>query len=533
MFANRFPYTDFNKVNLDWIMRKLKEQISGLVASVNGMTGDVTLTASDVGALPADYANMVNSVNGETGDVELTAYDITDSRFIHTSEMREEYANAIAKTAVSYLVNMADGTSDCVVGSPTKDNPFIAIYRDSFYILPESLLTYDSLVNNNVTFGIYTDGGTFNPDVDGNHNTITLDGVAYPIVYFTCSSFVTMLCKNRAYTDSPFYELFTNPDATGRTLADHMTEYGDNAKSPWTMDFMNMFYSWKIAENMISSGCNPQPVVHYDGGAVYDDFFESLRDGALLFMGNETDFPNRNYGIYHVVFYFKTLDRLNQVAGTDYGCSVKAYDSGDASRGYIVHCSGSTNNTTFGMLNVLRIETLSHYLSVSTSFRKTGSVVYGCNPSANALNSSKKAKTVTGNMKLVDCYIENYYDGQPADSKLAWNTIVPYRAQTGYGIKSYFQRSYQQPYSIGGTGVTIDFDSYTTSDKDGDYVFAANTTYLNAPDGMPTASPLLFECKCHRSGVCVQRITTMTNSTNHCYERSKGTTTFTAWQTIY
>ena len=76
---NRFPYTDFNKVNLDWIMRKLKEQISGLVASVNGMTGNVVLTASDVGALPDSYtppAAPVESVNGQTGTVELTASDV-------------------------------------------------------------------------------------------------------------------------------------------------------------------------------------------------------------------------------------------------------------------------------------------------------------------------------------------------------------------------------------------------------------------------------------------------------------------------
>lgn len=71
-----FPNTDFNKINLDWIMRKLKEQISGLVASVNGMTGDVTLTAEDVGALPEIYTPPVESVNGRTGDVEITADDV-------------------------------------------------------------------------------------------------------------------------------------------------------------------------------------------------------------------------------------------------------------------------------------------------------------------------------------------------------------------------------------------------------------------------------------------------------------------------
>lgn len=77
MFS-RFPYTSITEINLDWIMRKLKEQISGLVASVNGKTGNVVLDASDVGALPDSYTPTypVRSVNNYTGDVVLTAADV-------------------------------------------------------------------------------------------------------------------------------------------------------------------------------------------------------------------------------------------------------------------------------------------------------------------------------------------------------------------------------------------------------------------------------------------------------------------------
>lgn len=76
---NRFPYTDFNKINLDWIMRKLKEQVSTAVNSVNGKTGTVVLDYSDVGALPDTYtppSSPVDSVNGQTGTVVLTATDV-------------------------------------------------------------------------------------------------------------------------------------------------------------------------------------------------------------------------------------------------------------------------------------------------------------------------------------------------------------------------------------------------------------------------------------------------------------------------
>ena len=46
------------------------------VLSVNGMTGDVTLAASDVGALPDTYSAPVSSVNNKTGAVTLTASDV-------------------------------------------------------------------------------------------------------------------------------------------------------------------------------------------------------------------------------------------------------------------------------------------------------------------------------------------------------------------------------------------------------------------------------------------------------------------------
>lgn len=46
------------------------------VQSVNSKTGDVILTAEDVGALPIDTEFPVESVNGKTGAVELNAQDV-------------------------------------------------------------------------------------------------------------------------------------------------------------------------------------------------------------------------------------------------------------------------------------------------------------------------------------------------------------------------------------------------------------------------------------------------------------------------
>ena len=118
------PYHSLQELNLDWILTKLKDMLrflpddgsvgqilrrtahgaewsneqggGGAVNSVNGQTGDVVLTAADVGALadttpiPTDTSDLTNnagfvdaagaaaaapvqSVNGQTGAVTITA----------------------------------------------------------------------------------------------------------------------------------------------------------------------------------------------------------------------------------------------------------------------------------------------------------------------------------------------------------------------------------------------------------------------------------------------------------------------------
>lgn len=114
---NRYPYTDFNKINLDWIMRKLKEQISGLVASVNGKTGNVVLDASDVGALPDSYTPSypVRSVNSQTGDVVLTAADV--------HAMPDDYIPSVSVTSVNGQTGAVVLDADDVGALPDSYTP--------------------------------------------------------------------------------------------------------------------------------------------------------------------------------------------------------------------------------------------------------------------------------------------------------------------------------------------------------------------------------------------------------------------------
>lgn len=115
----KLPYSTMQQLNLDWILDRIRrflpdtgtkgqvltrtkdgaawvdpEEASGAVSSVNGKTGEVVLTAADVGALPESYvppAAPVQSVNGQTGAVQLAIPDSTsdltnDSGFITAAQ---------------------------------------------------------------------------------------------------------------------------------------------------------------------------------------------------------------------------------------------------------------------------------------------------------------------------------------------------------------------------------------------------------------------------------------------------------------
>ena len=78
------------------------------VTSVNNKTGAVTLSASDVGALPDSYSAPVTSVNSKTGAVTLTASDVgavSDVEVNGTSVLSGTVAEVTVPTKVSDLNN--------------------------------------------------------------------------------------------------------------------------------------------------------------------------------------------------------------------------------------------------------------------------------------------------------------------------------------------------------------------------------------------------------------------------------------------
>lgn len=486
----------------------------------------------------------------EDGTLDTMLSEIANStKFIPTDEEHDAYVNGVAAGIVSYLVHMCSGTCSSVVGTPTNTlQKFAAKYCDDYSVIYPNLLTYDAIVDNEFTFGKWVNDNNLVSHGD-YYDSVTVGGVSYPVMYMNCSGFATLLTKGRAYAFSPWYELYTNAEPTGKELALKALEYGDMHEAPWTVDFMNTLYTWRMASVMRGSGCIPKKIVSKSGSAVtYEDAIDYLRDGDIIFFGNPNNgnYSERYLNVHHCAIYFKTLTKLNEAASY-YGVSVKAWDDSVDSdnHGYVVHCTTGSDGT-YGINNVFRIDTLDSYMSRTND----GEVLYGCQISANALNSGKQYLAVSGRMPL---YLSEVVTGSrhnylASGTNFNYNSVIAMTSGSNNGEFSYGQYRYAQPTSsiIAANG-EIDLDEYIGPKKSGVYVVNANNvTVTHGPtsaevvDGdhtltNPTSNPLLLEVKdCYSPDSLTLQSLTMLTATPHKWERTINYVgTSSNWKEIY
>ena len=537
---NMFPYTDLQTLNLDWLLHTTKLTAEQLKAMQD------LLSETTVREILVDLLRQM-AESGELDDLVMDA--LFAQKFVQSEEEYEAYADAMAGCVVSYLCNMAIGTSTSVVGAPVQNNPFVAVYCDVDSVLAPSLLSYDAIVDGISSFGTWRIDGSWEPSQSGNHDVVTIGNNIYPVLYNNCSGFVGMLTKARKYADSPWHLFFTDANASVGELAAKALEFGDTNTTPWTVDFMNQRYTWRMCENMKTSGCTPFLIAKkINGEFVVDDAAISrLRDGDIIFTGNPNVHPGRFHGISHCAMYFKDLDRLNRKA-SEYGVSVQPWHgNAETEYGYIAHCSGSTDGIVRGNMNVFRIETLEYNMSRGFS---DGAEFWGCNISSNGLNSSKLHFGVSGEWVLTSCVVaSNYRHFALEDEKIPYHYVRALASGSQNGIYSYGQYRYAQSRVIVEEGETLDFDDYITPKTSGIYtVHNININLLNGPTAgntsnaeiamlNPTNQYFIFEVKdcTPLAGYVVQTVTALYHDSPHKYERviNYGEGNASVWKVIY
>ena len=506
---------DTEKINE---MSKLLEQLTNFIQNY--------FDSADFEQLVSDKLDEM----AEDGTLDLMLSEIAaSSKFVPTDAEHNAYVSGVAAAIVDWFGNMARGTCDSVVGnSTTASTKYAAAYNDNYSVIYPNLMTYDAIVDNLWTFGKLPDSISEN-----NYDSATIGGLTYPVMYMNCAGFLTMLTKGRGYSASPWLELFNNSSATGKNLAARCMEFGDMDEAPWTFDFMNVLLTWRMASVMKGSGCTPKLIASKSaaGEVSYTDDLKYLRDGDILFFGNPANdsYEDRYLAIHHCAMYFKTLDALNDAAA-QYGFTFKPWNSATSvEQGYFVHCTTSSSGS---YQNVLRVDTLADWLSRANNYE----AVYGCQVSANALNSSKEFCAATGTMPLYNCEIRpgprrNWASN---DLDLDYNTVRAYASGTNNGSYSYGQYRYAQPrYTVVSAAGTFDLNDYVGPKMSGTYVVHANNvvvahgpTSAEVVEGedlldTPNSTAMQLQVQdCYQSDGLTLQTLTLVSVTPHKWERT-------------
>ena len=196
--AFKYPWTNLHELNLDWILgqiRQITKQIAnftGLTASAHSLPSNADPTVELTGGgnvpynfdfgLPSAPASTVSTVNGQSGDVVLTASDIglgnvdNVQQYSATNPPPYPVTSVNGLTGAVSLGELVDCASDL---TPVAD----VVIESAYYARVGHLITYVVTIRTTSTIPASTEvfRGLIQPVETMNAGVKVLNGIVIPI----------------------------------------------------------------------------------------------------------------------------------------------------------------------------------------------------------------------------------------------------------------------------------------------------------------------------------------------------------------
>lgn len=383
-FMSEFPYSNQHEMNLDWILQQLKkfgEVIIDQNHKLQLMDGRITALEKRMDDLWDDVTAQLPGYVQDAMDKFLadgTLADIinNDMMFRPGAKKKERYQEYIRQSLTSYLVRNTG--SECVSGQ----------------VLDDVVFKYANLKDYAGVFGI----GSFN-----YKDKIAVGGTDKHVIYLDCTTFLSLVLRGRRYENSVYPYVFGCCDPIEDDKIFDLAVENPDINMDFTMDWFNNLSTNRDAFIMENSGCNLREL--FVSTTTADEINQvtlgHLETGDLIFLANSSKYSSGNWnGVYHCMFYVKTLDELNKYAIAS-GVTLNALPSGNTDQyGYVVEFNLPTDGN---YKNSLAIRKLSDYFTTKKP-SDSWYIAYVSKPVSNSLNSNKYMRQISGK--------NNYYKFQ-------------------------------------------------------------------------------------------------------------------------
>lgn len=388
---NEFPYTNFHELNLDWILKTVKDLVNEWLSyheNWDKWREDTDAAMQALKDYVNDYFNNLD-IQAEVGEkldemIESgTLADIINHEVLENvkgrldniypdTETHEKYMEMVRKNLVSYLIR--NNFSSCMEGSPNPDT-FKTIFK---YQVGSTYM------------GLYG-AGTF------DYNSIqNIDGTDYHIAYLDCVTFTSLITRGRPFESSPYFKAFNDyPDATIEDLFPLGLE-DPNPEANYTFDWLNNLKPDNAARIMNNSGNTLRLLKTLPNDTLNTAALNNLETGDIIYIGSRSHTPTNYKYIYHCGVFVKTLEELNELV-TNYNVTFRPADNETVENGFIVNV---WNQGTVDYKDKLIIQTLNYWLN--NIVLGSDQTVYMSKGFANSQNSNKQYSLVSGLYRLYD-----------------------------------------------------------------------------------------------------------------------------------